>query len=66
MASNHRQVTPHWIMRLFGAKSASFRLTESGLSVEMLSGERYIVLIESLADEAVYHHVLVQWFRTLQ
>jgi hypothetical protein len=59
MLSNQRQVTPHWIMRLFGVKSASFLLTESGLSVELVSDERYVVLTEALVDEAVYHQGLI-------
>ncbi len=63
MVSNHKEITPNWIMRLFGAKSASFRLTESGLSVELDPGERYVVLTESLSDEAVYHQGLF-FFKT--
>ena len=66
MLSNQEQVTPHWFMRLFGAKSATFHLAESGLSVEMDAGERYLVLTDSLAHKAVYRHGLLFSKLTLQ
>ena len=46
-------------MRLFGAEPANFRLAENGLSVAFDSGERYVVLTESFADEGVYQQGLV-------
>jgi DNA helicase-4 len=58
MSNNHRQITPYWFMRLFGAKSASFQLDESSLTLHASTGERYVVLTESLANESVYHQGL--------
>ncbi len=49
MNSTGKTVAPHWIMRLFGAESATFSLVKNGLSVRTKSGDHYVVLTESLA-----------------
>ena len=52
--SKGREVSPHWLMKLLGAESATFRLAENGLSVESTKGEHYVVLVESLSNKAAF------------
>ena len=47
-----RKITPHWIMRLFGAKDVSFLAIDGGLQAETEKGDRYVILVDSLANEA--------------
>ena len=49
MSNNSKSTTPHWIMRLLGAKAATFSLVDNGLSVSAEPGEHYVVLTDSLA-----------------
>lgn len=49
-----RLIEPHWIFRLLGAKTASLRLTDAGLRVRADSGEEYVILADSLANEATF------------
>ncbi len=49
MSNKSKSATPHWIMRLLGAESATFSLDKNGLNVKTKSGDRYVVLTESLA-----------------
>ncbi|WP_417546646.1 UvrD-helicase domain-containing protein [Marinobacter sp.] len=51
--SDAKKIAPHWLMRLFGAEAATFVLDENGLQVTTRGGERYLILSESLASEAV-------------
>lgn len=53
MATDNKHIAPHWIMRLLGAKSATFTLHSDGISVHSNSGDQYTILIESLIDEAI-------------
>jgi len=43
-------------MQLIGAEAATFSLDKNGLSVKTKSGDKYLVLTESLAGEAVCVH----------
>lgn len=47
-----KHIDPHWLMRLFGAKSATFNLDNGGLRVVTRDGGEYLILAESLANEA--------------
>lgn len=49
-----RRVTPHWLMRLFGAQPAIFKLADNGLWVETDKGEQYVILVESLINPATF------------
>jgi DNA helicase-4 len=50
--SSFKSVTPHWLMRLFGAESATLQLFGEDLKVVMKNGDTYSILVESLANEA--------------
>ena len=50
MSEKTKIVTPHWIMRLLGARAATFELASNGLRVTTSTGERHVVLTESLAS----------------
>ncbi len=50
-ASKH--ITPHWLLRIFGAKSATFQITNEGVQV-VINGEKYLTLAESLAHETAF------------
>lgn len=52
-------VAPHWLMRLFGAQSATFTLGVKGLEVTTKSGEKYLIEATSLANEATFQEGLV-------
>lgn len=52
--SSSAQIDPHWLMRLFGAESATFTLANGGLQVVTKDGDRYLILAESLANEATF------------
>ncbi|MBJ6137938.1 UvrD-helicase domain-containing protein [Marinobacter litoralis] len=52
--SSSAQIDPHWLMRLFGAESATFNLADGGLQVVTKDGDRYLILAESLANEATF------------
>lgn len=58
-----RQVSPHWLMRLFGAKSATFRLLDAVLQIETEQGQRYLIPVDSLGGGTTYRKGL--WFSTL-
>lgn len=49
--SSSRHIAPHWLMRLFGAKSATFTLADKGLQVVGADGDKYLIFAESLANE---------------
>ncbi len=53
------QIDPHWLMRLFGAESATFNLANGGLQVVTKNGDRYLILAESLANEATFQEGMV-------
>nr|WP_081960602.1 UvrD-helicase domain-containing protein [Nitrincola sp. A-D6] len=44
-------VAPHWLMRFFGAESATFQLTRDGLQVMTKNDDNYQILGDSLANE---------------
>jgi DNA helicase-4 len=46
-------------MRLFGAESATFNLANGGLQVVTKNGDRYLILAESLANEATFQEGMV-------
>lgn len=50
--SSSKHIAPHWLMRLFGAESATFQLVSEGLRVVTKSDETYLILAESLANDA--------------
>ncbi len=52
-------VAPHWLMRLFGAQSATFTLCDQGLAVTTKSGEQYLIEATSLANEATFQEGVV-------
>lgn len=47
-----KHIVPHWLMRFFGAESATFQLTGEGLQVVTKNGDSYLIQAESLANEA--------------
>lgn len=49
-----KHIAPHWLMRFFGAKSATFQLAGEGLQVVTRNGDKYQILTESLANEATF------------
>ena len=54
-----RQITPHWLMRLFGARSAIFKLTDAALQIETENGKQYWVPIESLGEGSTFKQGLL-------
>jgi len=49
-----KHIAPHWLMRFFGAKSATFELVGEGLQVVTKNNDKYLILAESLANEATF------------
>ena len=54
-----RNITPHWLMRLFGATSATFQFVGERLHVVSGNKDTHQVLTESLADEAAFQEGIV-------
>ena len=52
--SSSRYIAPHWLMRLFGAESATFQSVGEGLQVVTENGEKYLIFAESLANQATF------------
>lgn len=52
--NSSKHIAPHWLMRCFGAKSATFQWTGEGLQVVTKNDEKYLILPESLANEATF------------
>ncbi|MEC7290076.1 MAG: hypothetical protein VXW22_08320, partial [Pseudomonadota bacterium] len=48
------KIQPHWIMRLFGARSAIFKLTEEALQIETENGKQYWVPVESIGEGSTF------------
>lgn len=47
--SSSKHISPHWLMRFFGAESATFQLADEGLQVVTKNNDTYLILAESLA-----------------
>lgn len=58
-----KRITPHRLMSLFGAQPAIFHCVEEGLQVVTKKNNKYLILMESLADEAVIQEGM--WFARL-
>lgn len=56
MNSQHysKNITPHWLMRFFGAEPATFQLTSEGLQVVTKNDDKCLILAESLANDATF------------
>ena len=52
--STSRHIAPHWLMRIFGSKAATFRLVEKGMQVTTERGQQYVILPDSLANEVSF------------
>lgn len=52
-------VAPHWLMRLFGAQSATFTVGNNGLEVSTEGGDTYLIEAASLASEATFREGVV-------
>ena len=46
-------ITPHWMMRLLGARKATIVISSDGLILERPGGERFAVCAENLTREDV-------------
>ena len=49
----NRIITPHWMMRLLGARTATILISSDGLILERAGGERLVVCTENLTREDV-------------
>ncbi|WP_158409652.1 UvrD-helicase domain-containing protein, partial [Halomonas sp. KM-1] len=49
-----KHLSPHWLMRFFGAESATFLLTSEGLQVVTKGNYKFLIQAESLANEATF------------
>lgn len=49
-----KSIRPHWLMSFIGAESANIGLTADGLVLTSRSGDKHVVLVESLANQAVF------------
>ena len=51
----NRIITPHWMMRLLGARSATILISSDGLILERAGGKRFAVCSENLTREDVLY-----------
>ncbi len=49
----NRSITPHWMMRLLGARTATILISSDGLILERAGGERFAISSENLTREDV-------------
>ena len=47
-------ITPHWMMRLLGARTATILISSDGLILERAGGERFAVCSEDLTRENIF------------
>lgn len=52
--SSSKQISPHWLVRFFGAESATFQLTSEGVQLLMKNDCKYLIGAESLANDATF------------
>ena len=51
----NKSITPHWMMRLLGARKATIVISSDGLILERAGGERFAISTENLTREDVLH-----------
>lgn len=51
----NRSITPHWMMRLLGARTAVLLISSDGLVLERAGGERFAISSEDLTREDVLY-----------
>ena len=51
----NKSITPHWMMRLLGARKAILSISSDGLILEMGKGKRFAISTEKLTRENVLH-----------
>ncbi|MDE2698415.1 MAG: hypothetical protein OXI23_06060, partial [Gemmatimonadota bacterium] len=51
----NKSITPHWMMRLLGARTATILISSDGLILERAGGKRFAVCTENLTREDVLH-----------
>lgn len=51
----NKSITPHWMMRLLGARKATILISSDGLILERAGGKRFAVCTENLTREDVLH-----------
>ncbi|MDE2832360.1 MAG: hypothetical protein OXN20_19770, partial [Gemmatimonadota bacterium] len=51
----NKSVTPHWMMRLLGARKATILISSDGLILERAGGERFALCDEDLTREDVLY-----------
>ncbi|MDE2832316.1 MAG: hypothetical protein OXN20_19550, partial [Gemmatimonadota bacterium] len=49
----NKSITPHWTMRLLGARTATILISSDGLTLERAGGKRFALCAENLTREDV-------------
>ncbi len=56
LITNEREISPHWLPKIFGSKPAFFNMMENHVFVDTGQGQQWTVLNQSLCNLNALHH----------